>query len=421
MKVKPLAANLHQAFEHRFRRRRAWHGLIPLAVVACFCSTRQGEANVVTTYAAISHAAEEVSIPLAAIFIGSLGRSTGITSLRTASMLSVYFGAQTGMLLLSKILISRSVVSEELGLYGLPAAFLMTALHQTIAFVLFGTIFLISQLTPWPYTPKPLTKMSDLWWLLLFSATFAANIGLNNVSFQFLPLSLNLIVRSCLPIATVAMQMCLPSKMAKAQTAWAKELVCMLAGVSCAALATVAQSLSTARALMPGHQIGLGVAICIVSDFAGALNMVLANELGNRLKLSPLDITFYMSPPAAVILLVPSMLMNTPSWPEEPYMTDWEVFSRVYETARGVLGFASLLGIFATAYNVLQFEMAQSLSATYTTFAGNFNKATTVMISLAIGLEHLPQGVWGLVMLLATLGNIASFTGYSLLQLRSAS
>ena len=31
------------------------------------------------------------------------------------------------------------------------------------------------------------------------------------------------------------------------------------------------------------------VAICIVSDFAGALNMVLANELGNRLKLSPLE------------------------------------------------------------------------------------------------------------------------------------
>lgn len=74
----------------------------------------------------------QVSIPLAAIFIGSLGhlaskvnciaksfdigeesysfsmqlwgRSTGITSLRTASMLSVYFGAQTGLYLSQRLL-----------------------------------------------------------------------------------------------------------------------------------------------------------------------------------------------------------------------------------------------------------------------------------------------------------------------------
>ena len=42
------------------------------------------------------------------------------------------------------------------------------------------------------------------------------------------------------------------------------------------------------------------VAICIVSLFAGALNMVLANELGNRLKLSPLE-----------------------SWPSNQKIQDW--------------------------------------------------------------------------------------------------
>jgi hypothetical protein len=146
--------------------------------------------------------------------------------------------------------------------------------------------------------------------------------------------------------------------------------------------------------------------------------MVLANELGKRLNLGSMDMTFYMSLPAALFLLVPSIFLSSPSWPEEEPMTDCQVFSLVYQLAPGVLGLACLLGVFACAYNVLQIDMAQSLSATYTTFAGNFNKAMTVMISITMGLERLPEGVWGFVMLLATLGNISAFTVYSYLQLK---
>lgn len=192
----------------------------------------------------------------------------------------------------------------------------------------------------------------------------------------------------------------------------------MICGVSCAALATLAQSKSKAAEPEHHYRLGLGVAIEIMSIFAGALNMVLANELGKRLNLGSMDMTFYMSLPAALFLLVPSIFLSSPSWPGEGLMTDCEVFSLVYQLAPSVLALACLLGVFACAYNVLQIDMAQSLSATYTTFAGNFNKAMTVMISITMGLERLPEGIWGFVMLLATLGNIGSFTWYSYLQLK---
>ena len=405
------------AFEFRLRRGRALHGLLLLAVAFLCLSNRQSSAYVhVSAYAAFSRTAEEVFIPLAALCVGGL--CSGVPGCRIPSKLLVFFGAQTGMLLLSKILISRTTVSEELGLYGLPAPFLMTALHQFMAVMMFGIGFLLSWTTPRPYMPQPLTKKSDVWWLLLFSASFAANIGLNNFSFQFLPLSLNLLLRSCLPIATTAIQTCVPRRVPKSRTTFVKEIICMLCGVSCAALATLAQSKSKAAEPEQHYQLGLGVAIETMSIFAGALNMVLANELGKTLSLGSMDMTFYMSLPAALFLLVPSIFLSSPSWPGEGLMTDCQVFSRVYQLAPGVLGLACLLGVFACAYNVIQIDMAQSLSATYTTFAGNFNKAMTVMISITMGLEHLPEGVWGFVMLLATLGNIGAFTCYSFLQLK---
>ena len=84
------------------------------------------------------------------------------------------------MLLFAKVVISSAVVSEELGLHGLPGAFLMTApllrrqksndadsqtglvtteaIHQMICFVLFGAGFVISWMTPW--TPASITVLS---------------------------------------------------------------------------------------------------------------------------------------------------------------------------------------------------------------------------------------------------------------------
>ncbi|OLP94677.1 hypothetical protein AK812_SmicGene23260 [Symbiodinium microadriaticum] len=400
------------------QRRRGLVLAATVTLVVLFEKTRSAVANVPATSPATYRLFKEVCIPLAALCIGLPCRQ--IESLRTPAQLAVYFGAQTGMLLFAKVVISSAVVSEELGLHGLPGAFLMTAIHQIICFVLFGAGFVISWMTPWPYRPKPPTKLSDVYRILLFSAAFAANIGLNNFSFQFLPLSMNLIIRSCLPIATAIVQVLAhPAKIAaKGALQHKQEILCMLTGVACAALATLAQSQAQRGSTANSDAILTGVLVCVVSIFAGALNMVLACELGSSMQLSSLDMTFYMGLPSALMLLFPSFILSHPSWPGQPSMTDFEVHCKVYDLAPGVLGLAMLLGVFAAWYNVTQYSLVHSMSATYTTFAGNFNKATAIVISLAVGLEKLPEGVWGHVMLLATLGNIGSFTVYSILQLK---
>eukprot|EP00931_Biecheleriopsis_adriatica_P046877 TRINITY_DN2696_c1_g1_i1.p1 TRINITY_DN2696_c1_g1~~TRINITY_DN2696_c1_g1_i1.p1 ORF type:complete len:447 (-),score=73.85 TRINITY_DN2696_c1_g1_i1:188-1528(-) len=360
----------------------------------------------------------EVAIPLTALLSGALCHQK--ESWQTPAKLMIYFGAQTGMLLLAKVIISGAVVSEELGLKGLPAAFLLTAMQQMTSFVVMGPLFVLSWATPWPYTPKTLTSRQDAFRICVFAASFAANIGLNNFSLAYLPLSLNLIIRSCLPLATVVVQSIIELvEGGKGGNTNKQELICMLAGVSCAGLATVAQMKANKNGSIDVNEnLLLGVMICFTSIFAGALNMVLASSIGKSLKMNSIDMTFYMGPPATAILLVPSFYMSHPSWPGQPSMTDFEVMAKVWDMAPQVVGLAFVLGICASGYNALQYGLVQALSATYTAFAGNFNKATTVAISIAAGLERLPAGVWGTVMLLATLGNIGSFTAYSLLTVK---
>ncbi|CAJ1406518.1 unnamed protein product [Effrenium voratum] len=212
-------------------------------------------------HVAISGVAKEVSIPLIALLLGALSRP--VPQLRTASLLMIYFGAQTGIMLLAKSIISSAIVSHELDLHGLPAAFLMTAVHQVTTFALFGGAFFVSRFTPWPHIPQPLTSWLEVRLILAFSASFAANIGLNNFSFQFLPLSLNLVIRSCLPIATAFVQALRPHKGSEpVKGTTLQELMYMVLGVICAVVGVVAQTKAVAKAggehLVP-RNMGLGV------------------------------------------------------------------------------------------------------------------------------------------------------------------
>merc|ERR1712073_119918 len=79
----------------------------------------------------------------------------------------------------------------------------------------------------------------------------------------------------------------------------------------------------------------------------------------------------------------------------------------------GVVVLAALSGALSLAYNTLQFGIVQCLSATHVAFAGNFNKALTIPLALLVGLEHLPPGKWGLIMLFACFGSIGAFAVYN--------
>jgi len=133
--------------------------------------------------------------------------------------------------------------------------------------------------------------------------------------------------------------------------------------------------------------------------------------------MEPVDACTYTSIPCAVFLLVPALCMPHPTaWPHYGMITDWEVFQKVLTLSPKTLGLVLMSGFFAGAYNLLQFLMVNYLSATHTAFCGNFNKAATIALSIIMGMEQLPGGVWSGLMVGAISGNIMSFTGFSYLK-----
>mmetsp|Transcript_16050 Transcript_16050/g.35204 ORF Transcript_16050/g.35204 Transcript_16050/m.35204 type:complete len:173 (+) Transcript_16050:163-681(+) len=140
--------------------------------------------------------------------------------------------------------------------------------------------------------------------------------------------------------------------------------------------------------------------------------------LGTNVDLNALDATIYMSLPAVGFLLGPIFLVPHPvGWPDQGLLTDWQIFLKTLELSPGTIGLAVMSGVLALCYNILQFGIVQSLSATHTAFAGNFNKAATIALALCLQMERLPDGIYGVVMLCAVSGSILAFTSYNIVKI----
>lgn len=386
--------------------------LLALASLHAFSTESSAEAPGAAFVMPSHSMLKQVAAPGGALLVGLVLHQ--IESLKIVGKLLIYFGAQTGMNLYMKAVLSKTVVSEELKMVGVPAAFLVTAMQQLTSFVLFVLLVAGLWFTPWRYTPKSLTTKKELVAVCCFSLSFAFNIGLNLFSLALLPISLNLIIRSCLPLSTAVSQNILAAMgLMKGASIKPKEFAVMLLGVFFAAIATAAKSKGSSGSQNEG--LLLGVFVCSLSIFSGAINFVLAGFLGDNVKLNPLDTTCYMALPASAFLVIPILLMpHSVSWPGFDMMTDWQVFLKLVELSPSTVGLVLLSGVFAVSYNVLQYALVQDLSATYTAFAGNMNKAATVALAMMIGLESLPEGKYGLLMLFGIVGNIGCFTYYSL-------
>merc|ERR1719433_877109 len=259
--------------------------------------------------------------------------------------------------------------------------------------------------------------------VILFSFSFTMNIALNNFSISLLPLSVNLIIRSCLPLATFISQR-IASKCTNEPVKDARfiEILLMLLGVFCAAVAVVAKSHRAGEGNDESKTLIFGIVVCVASLFSGAINLALAGVLGTSCKLNSLDTTVYMSIPAFLFLVIPSLFYVHPvNWPGYDALTDREVFMIVFEKKPSVVLLAAFSGVLALFYNVFQYGIVHSLSASYTAFAGNFNKAATIAIGIIVGLESLPPGIWGLVMVIACLGNIGAFTAFNIVKIKAKS
>jgi len=372
---------------------------------------------------------------------------------KTLGLLIIYFGSQSGFNMYMKIVLSHAVISDDLALAGVPAAFLVTSIQQLVTFLICGLVLLVALLPPWRYKIRSLRTWREQRAVLFFALAFAANHGFNNFSMSLVTVSLNLILRSCIPLMTVLLEVCFRcagiegyGKTAARTTM--TEVAFMLTGVLFAALATVSEAegypdasvapsglmtptpMPTVNSLeaqqvdpplvtmlppgtLPDHHVMLGAVMGIFSIFFAAVNLLCAAELGGDLGVSVLDATFYSSLPAAIFLLLPVFTMAHPSWPGSGSMTDWQIFRKAMSLRPESIALIATSGALSVLYSFLQFWLVTNLSSAYTAFAGNFNKALCICISIAIGLVELPVGPWRTTMILSIAGNSLAFAGYS--------
>eukprot|EP00928_Gymnodinium_smaydae_P041171 TRINITY_DN27870_c0_g1_i1.p1 TRINITY_DN27870_c0_g1~~TRINITY_DN27870_c0_g1_i1.p1 ORF type:complete len:419 (+),score=50.60 TRINITY_DN27870_c0_g1_i1:178-1257(+) len=326
------------------------------------------------------------------------------------------------MNLYMKAVLSDADVSEAEGLRGIPAPFALTAIQQVVSFFLFLLWMLVSCPTKCRWSPKVLRTWNDWGKVCLFALAFTGNIALNNYSIQLLPLSVNLIIRSCIPAATIAVQVVMAKCQGKhADDTGPVELILVGIGVLGAVAVVMSQMHNTDA---PTKQVGnmtLGVAVCVGALGFKALNLVLAAILGSSCKLNALDTTLYMSVPVASILALPSFSYthDLSTWPGYQHETDWDVINKVAELSPETLALVFVSGGLSLFYNALSWNIVHSLSAGTLAFAENFNNSATIAIAVLVGLDHLPGGDWNIVFVMAVLACISSFAAFSCLKVRA--
>mmetsp|Transcript_51443 Transcript_51443/g.133856 ORF Transcript_51443/g.133856 Transcript_51443/m.133856 type:complete len:441 (-) Transcript_51443:249-1571(-) len=358
---------------------------------------------------------KELAVPIAAILCGLAALQ--VESTKLLGKIALFFGAQTFMNLYMKAVLSKSVVSSELGMAGVPAAFAITAIQQLVSFVLLGVGVLGSQLTPWKYTPKKLTTPRQLGMVLCFSLSFTLNIALNNFSLSMLDISVNLIIRSVAPLTTLIVQLVF-SRVLGFKPLEAIEIVLMIAGAVCGLVAVIAKGHGLTNAADSSHLIW-GGCICLFSLFSAGMELVLAGLLGSGLGLNPIDTTFYMAVPVALLLSLPIFFVQHPvAWAGHGLMTDFQILKEVIALSPGTFGLALFSGAFAMVYNILLYNIVQTLSPAFSAFTSNFNKAATIALSVLLGFEVLPGAPWGMVQVFGIAGNMVAFTVYGLYKVR---
>lgn len=368
-----------------------------------------------------------------------------IEKVKGPGKLVLYFGAQSFMnvymswLMRKSIVIPAGTMIEETGetpendLTGFPAGFALTAMQQVISFAVFVIGFAAVYFTPYRYVPKALNSKFEVFCVIIFGFVFCMNIALNNFSLSLISIAVNLIIRSCLPLTTFLSQqglaMCnlFPKKPFRIL-----EIILMCIGVTCAGVFTWAslQAKGVHGKSSDSMLLMLGVSVCILSLLCGSLNLALAGVLGTSVHLNPLDTVAYMAVPATVFLLPFIFFLQKPvpgEWPKvfgKDHATDWEVFMGLlglcskHAGANRNLWLSILSGVFSFIYNIIQFTIVHTLSPSATAFGGNFNKAALIFLSY-IFMDPLPKAPWGMVIMFAIIGNIASFSYYSYLQFKA--
>jgi hypothetical protein len=344
---------------------------------------------------------------------GASNRSAKFSPVAVAGMLLIFVGTYSGVIFCSKIVLSTAIVSDELDFKGIRAPFLFGALHQLTVFLCFLVGIAVSSFTSWRYRPKPISRRRDILVIILFSLSSALNIGLNNLSISLLPISLNLVIRSFLPLTTILAQWTLRRlKLSdKGYPIGDQERLAIAVAVSCTGLATMAQIYGGNHRSQP--YLGTGMMAAWVSISAGAFNQWIAKGIGSSVEFASVDLMFYRSFPTAVALFLPGFFVTHNVWPGEPPMTDCEVIQKVFKIRPSVLWLTVVMVVSATSFNGVSKIMEKRIPFGHLQAATLVSRATAGVLSVLYGVESLPNGWWPVILVFATVGNLGSFSYYS--------
>jgi len=336
--------------------------------------------------------------------------------LKEGSLFLGYFCGQTGMAFLMKSVLSKVQLAKDL--FGVPAGFFVAATQQIVSFCIILMIMLGSRVIGKPLKIKKLEK-KEFGLLLILSFAFTLNIGFNLLALSLLPLYLNLVIRACSPITTSIMQsLFLKERQSISLPEWA----CLFAGVICAAVVTLAESGGGIGGISGTTTFAFGVLCSVLSLIMAGLDFVMKAKLGS-LKLKAIETNFYNAIPVAVIAFTIGSILPTPvtaSWTRRfgANLTDLAVFKHLFQVNPSVFTWVAASGIAAMVYNLYVTFLVVKLSPATSSFAGNFNKSMSIVLSLFLLEANRPHDVRGYIKVGAVFGNIAAFTAYNMLKKR---
>mmetsp|Transcript_10217 Transcript_10217/g.28744 ORF Transcript_10217/g.28744 Transcript_10217/m.28744 type:complete len:261 (-) Transcript_10217:40-822(-) len=229
-------------------------------------------------------------------------------------------------------------------------------------------------------------------------------------------MSVNVMVRSLSPLTSLVLQLCFRRWFNDGIDTRPAKIGMMLLGVICAMLVVVSKYAGKkSQGYGESGTDTLGLALCLCSLVFSSMELIVVVILGRGFKLNPIDTLLYMALPVFVLLLLPSFFLKHPvAYPGHPPSTDWSVLMEVARLSPSTLVLAGLSGIWALGYNILLYNLVRDLSPYFASFAANFNKVAAIGLALLMGMETLPHGGWRVLMVVGVLGNMASFTVYSL-------
>jgi len=199
---------------------------------------------------------------------------------------------------------------------------------------------------------------------MLLSSLFVINITCNNASLVHLSLSVNQIVKSCVPLPTLILSVAFE----RDANGKPKSYSC---GVLASLLATVLGSVLAVYGNPEASPFGL--VLVIISTLAVALwSVISATLLGPASGLNSINLTWYASILSGIILLF--------CWSVSKERVATQAFLEAKPGAAAVIICAG--SITAFAYNLVHFALIKVTSALTTAVAGNLKILLTIILSM---------------------------------------